>query len=48
MEMDVYNVLGVIGIMGIYIWLKVWIYKREYKENKENTNRVIKRGNEWD
>ena len=44
--MNVYNVLGVIGIMGIYIWLKVWIYKREYKENKKDI--VIKRGNEWD
>ena len=43
MEMDVYNVLGVIGIMGIYIWLKVWIYNKEYKDNKG-----VKRGNEWD
>ena len=45
MEMDVYNVLRVIGIMGIYIWLKIWIYKRESKDNKDI---VIKRGKEWE
>jgi len=26
--------LGIIGLMGFYIWFKVWMYKREYKENE--------------
>ena len=35
--MNGWEVLGVIGLMGMYIWLKVWLYRREYlnKENKE-------------
>ena len=30
------------------VWFTYKIYNNEYKENKEDTNRVIKRGNEWD
>jgi hypothetical protein len=29
--------LGIIGLMGFYIWFKVWMYKREY--NNENKNK---------
>ena len=46
MEFNALNVLGVLGFMGIYIVLKIWVYSREYKGNKED--RVIKRGREWD
>ena len=45
MDATIENIIGVIGIMGLYIVLKIWIYKREYKENKD---RIIKRGNEWE
>lgn len=48
MDATIENIIGVIGIMTFYIVMKVWIYKRESKENKENTNPLIKRGNEWD
>lgn len=45
-----YNTVGEwigIGIlMFLYVWIKVWIYKREYKGDTKD--RVIKRGNEWD
>ena len=41
--------MGLIGLMAFYVWFKIWLYKREYKEDtKENKDRVIKRGNEWD
>lgn len=40
MELNVLNVMGVIGFTVIYIWLKVWVYKREYdneyKDTKDN------------
>jgi hypothetical protein len=29
--------IGMIGLVGVYVWLKVWMYKREYS-NKENKN----------
>jgi hypothetical protein len=30
--------IGIIGLMGFYIWFKVWMYKREYNnEYKEDT-----------
>ena len=48
MDMNVYNVLGVIGIMGVYVWLKYRIYKMEYNNNKNKKDIVIKRGNEWE
>ncbi len=28
--------LGIIGLMAFYIWFKVWMYKREYRNDKEN------------
>jgi hypothetical protein len=35
--------IGVVGLMGLYVWFKVWMYKREYnndtKDNKENENK---------
>ena len=43
MDATIENIIGVIGIMGMYIVLKIWIYNKEYKDNKG-----IKRGNEWD
>lgn len=49
MEFNALNVLGVLGFMGIYIALKVWVYSREYKEDtKETKGKVLKRGSEWD
>ena len=45
MDTTIENIIGVIGIMGVYVWLKYRIYKMEYKENKD---RIIKRGNEWE
>jgi len=33
MEMNtVGDWLGLIGILSGYVWLKVWMYKREYKD----------------
>ncbi len=47
--------LGIIGLMGFYIWFKVWMYKREYNNEaeyndntKDKEDIVIKRGSEWD
>jgi hypothetical protein len=37
--------IGIIGLMAFYIWFKVWMYKREYKGDRDI---VIKRGAEWD
>ncbi len=34
--------IGMIGLIGFYVWFKVWMYKREYndtKDNKENENK---------
>jgi hypothetical protein len=45
MDATIENIIGVLAIMGGYIWLKVWIYNKEYKENK---SKGIKRGSEWD
>jgi hypothetical protein len=42
---DIGEGLGIIGLMGFYIWFKVWMYKREYKGDRDI---VIKRGSEWD
>jgi hypothetical protein len=28
--------IGIIGLMGFYIWFKVWMYKREWNNDKEN------------
>jgi hypothetical protein len=36
--------LGVIGLLGIYVWLKSWMYRKEYKDETH----IIKRGSEWD
>jgi hypothetical protein len=27
--------IGIIGLMGFYIWFKVWMYKREYNNERE-------------
>ena len=32
--------LGIIGLMGFYIWFKVWMYKREYGNDKENKEKA--------
>ena len=32
---DIGQGLGIIGLMAFYIWFKVWMYKREYKEDYE-------------
>ena len=50
MDTTVENIIGVVGIMGMYVWLKYKIYKREYnsKDNNPKKDIVIKRGNEWD
>lgn len=47
MEANIQNIIGVIGIMGLYIVLKVWVYSKEY-DTKEKPKGVIKRGKEWD
>ncbi len=42
-EIGIGDLLGVFGMVGIYVWLKVWMYKREYnndtKDNKKNENK---------
>ncbi len=35
-EIGIGELLGVFGMVGVYVWLKVWMYKKEYKGN-ENT-----------
>ena len=44
MEANIQNIIGVIGITGLYIVLKVWVYSKEY----DTKDKVIKRGKEWD
>lgn len=40
MEATIPNIIGVIGIMGIYIGLKVWVYKREYNNEYKDKKDV--------
>ena len=35
MEYTIENIIGVMGLMGLYIGLKWWMYKREWNENKD-------------
>ena len=46
-EIGIFDVLALIGFMGFYITLKIMVYSKEYG-TKENKDRVIKRGHEWD
>jgi hypothetical protein len=46
-EIGIGDVLALIGFIGFYIVAKVWVYSKEYT-TKENKDRVIKRGHEWD
>jgi hypothetical protein len=47
-EINLFDILALIGFMGFYITLKILVYSKEYgtKENKKDI--VIKRGPEWD
>jgi hypothetical protein len=36
--------LGIIGLMGFYIWFKVWMYKREYNNEREYKDTKDKEG----
>ncbi len=47
-EINLFDILALIGFMGFYITLKIMVYSKEYgtKENKRDI--VIKRGHEWD
>jgi hypothetical protein len=46
-EIGILDVLALIGFIGFYITLKIMVYSKEYG-TKENKDRVIKRGHEWD
>ena len=43
-EINLFDILALIGFMGFYITLKIMVYSKEY----ETKDRVIKRGHEWD
>jgi hypothetical protein len=47
-EINLFDILALIGFMGFYITLKIMVYSKEYgtKENKKDI--VIRRGTEWD
>lgn len=47
-EITPFDIIGLIGFIGFYIVVKVWVYSKEYdtKENKKDI--VIRRGTEWD
>jgi hypothetical protein len=46
-EINLFDILALIGFIGFYIVAKVWVYSKEYG-TKDNKDRVIKRGHEWD
>jgi hypothetical protein len=46
-EIGILDVLALIGFIGFYVTLKIMVYSKEYG-TKENKDRVIKRGHEWD
>ncbi len=39
--------IGIGALIGLYVGIKVWIYRREYG-TKGNKGKVFKRGSEWD
>jgi len=43
-EINLFDILALIGFMGFYITLKIMVYSKEY----DTKDRVIKRGHEWD
>jgi len=47
-EINLFDILALIGFMGFYITLKIMLYSKEYdtKENKRDI--LIRRGTEWD
>jgi hypothetical protein len=47
-EITPFDIIGLMGFIGFYIVVKVWVYSKEYdtKENKKDI--VIRRGTEWD
>jgi hypothetical protein len=47
-EINLFDILALIGFMGFYITLKIMVYSKEYgtKENKRDI--LIRRGTEWD
>ncbi len=47
-EINLFDILALIGFMGFYITLKILVYSKEYgtKENKRDI--LIRRGTEWD
>ncbi len=47
-EINLFDILALIGFIGFYITLKIMVYSKEYttKENKKDI--VIRRGTEWD
>jgi hypothetical protein len=47
-DISPFEVLGLIGFMGFYIWAKISIYSREYGTKKNKRDILFKRGAEWD
>ncbi len=43
-----FDIIGLIGFMGFYIWAKISIYSREYGSKEKKKDIVIRRGTEWD
>lgn len=27
--------VGICGLLALYVWIKIWIYQREYKDESE-------------
>lgn len=36
--------IGIVGLMWLYIRFKVWMYKKEYQNDKENTKERKSKG----
>jgi hypothetical protein len=45
-EINLFDVLALIGFMGFYITLKIMVYSKEY--GTKDKRGPIKRGHEWD
>jgi hypothetical protein len=45
-EIGIVDVLLLIGFIGFYVTLKVWVYSKEY--GTKDKRGPIKRGHEWD
>ena len=47
-EINLFDILALIGFMGFYITLKIMVYSKEYETKENKRDIVIKRGSEWD